>query len=351
VTTSDRPAPTPGQSSHPGKSNTDKDGSVGKNVNWEAYEVPGIWQMVQGEGNREAEDLVMAFYKISQSVDDTRLRIIDAGKRLALGWSGSAAADLAQAQITEVADSMQKDTAAYVTATGELSNVIDRLAEAKTRIKPLYDQWTLLSQLPQESGIFTSVLVQSDVYQQEVQQTNAAARDEMRRLDRDLSGARITTTDEYVPSTGMPTTNDLQLAGLAPQAIAAATMGRGGGLGGGGGLLAGGLPEPASVVPGAGGLGGLVGADPGSGGRSPGRTGVPGVIGGDTSGTRPMAGGAMGGAMGAGGHGGAAAGGGGKANTRWSARSGVDPVIDSAPPPDPSTMGVDDSFDKQQKRK
>jgi hypothetical protein len=54
--------------------------------------------------------------------------------------------------------------------------------------------------------------------------------------------------------------------------------------------------------------------------------------------------------MGAGRHGGTAAGG-GKASTRWSARSGVDPVIDSAPPPDPSTMGVDDSFDKQQKRK
>jgi hypothetical protein len=147
----------------------------------------------------------------------------------------------------------------------------------------------------------------------------------------------------------MPSTNDLQLAGLAPQAIAAATgRGAGGGGFGGGPGLAGGLPEPASVVPGVG--GGLVGAQPGSGARTPGRAGVPGVIGGDAS-TRPMASGMMGGAMGAGGHGGAAAGQGGKANLKWSARSGVDPVIDGTPPPDPSTMGVDDSFDNKQRRK
>lgn len=301
----------------------DKPEVAHKNVNWDVYDVPRIWMMVQGEGNREAEDLVMAFNKISQYVDDTRLRLTDVAKQLALGWSGSAAADGAQAQITEVVNALQTDVTAYVTATRELENVISRLAEAKASIRPLHDQWQLLSRLPASSGIFTSVLVESDVYQDEVQQTNEAARDEMRRLDRDLSGARITPTEEFVPSGGMPSSTDLELAGLAPQAVAAVRGGPGGGPGG------------ASLMGAAGGVG---------------IPAMPGVIGGGDT-TRPAAGGMMGGGMGGGGGGGGGAGAGGKANLKWSARSGVDPVIDGAPAPDPSTMGVDDSFEKDQRRK
>jgi uncharacterized protein YukE len=324
-----------------------KRGRTAKKVPWEMYDAPRIWQMVANEGNREAEDLVWAFSKISQYVDDTRLRLTDVSTRLAAGWHGSAAADQAQVLLKEIVDAMVKDTTAYVTATRELDNIVARLAETKQRVAPLYEQWMRLSRIPGEAGSFTAVVVQSDVYQTELEHTNESAREEMRRLDRDLEGARITTVDDFVPSTGVPSTNDLQLAGLGPEAIQAA---QGGGLGrgllsGGGGF---GLPPTASVVPGAGGLGGV---DAGARISGPMRGAMPGVIGGDAASNRPPAGGMMGGGAG-GGAGGANAGqGGGKADTQWTTRHGVSPVIDGTPPPDPSTMGVDDSFDKKQRRK
>jgi hypothetical protein len=317
---------------------------VAVRVNWEQYDAPNIWLMVANEGNRDAEDLVMAFRKLSQYVDANQIRLVEAGKELALAWSGSAAAGQAQVLLKEITDAMLRDTEAYVTATGELDNVVARLAESKKRVEPLYEQWVRLAQTAGQAGMFSTVVMESDVYKNELEHTNSAARDEMRKLDRDLEGARITTSEEFVPSTGVPSSGDLALAGLGPQAIEAA---QGGGLGRGM-LSGGGLPATASVVPGGGGLGG-VGA--GVGMTGPVRPAMTGVIGGDATSARPMAGGMMGGGMG-GAHGGAGGGqGGGRADTQWETRHGVTPVIGATPPPDPSTMGVDDSFDKKQKRK
>lgn len=343
--------------SHPDDDRDDRPGHRDpiekNNVNWDRYDVPIIWQMVASEGSYEATDLVDAFNKLSQFIDATRLRLADASKELALAWTGAAASDSAQALITELTDAMVKDTTAYRTATGELDNVVMRLTETKQEIEPLYQQWMRLYNISQQVGQYSSVVTESNVFLTEVEHTNAAAREEMRRLDRDLSGARITTTDDFVPSTGVPTTDDLQLAGLGPQAIEAAQGGGPHGGGGGGGLgrglLSGGLPPTAAAVPG-GGLGGVGGV---SGMAGPMRPAMPGVIGGDatSSSNRPMAGGMMGGGAhgGAGGAGGEQ--GGGRADTQWETRHGVSPVIGGAPPPDPSTMGVDDSFDKQQRRK
>lgn len=300
--------------------------------------------MVANEGSGEANDLVMVFKRTSQYVDDTKSRLVEAGKALALAWSGAPASDLAQKLLTELTDAMGKDATAYTTATSEVGNIVDRLTETKRRVEPLFQQWMRLYNLPANTGIYSQVVVESDVYQSEIQQTNESAREEMRRLDRDLTGARITTTDDFVPSTGVPATDDLQLAGLGPQAIEAA---RGGGLGRG--LLSGGghgLPPTASVVPG--GIGGLGAAGAITG---PVRPAMGGVIGADAASSNRPAGGMMGGGAGGGGHGGAGGGaGGGKANTQWEAAQGVTPVIDGTPPPKPSTMGVDDSFDQQQKR-
>lgn len=346
---SDRPAPPPGTPDHLSghhygdQGNQGHHGDDGGNegpgkatgraakVNWDEYDAPRIWQMVANEGNSEAEGLVWAFYVVSQYVDDTRLRLVAAGKSLALGWSGAAASDSAQALLTEITDAMVKDTANYVTATRELEQIVARLTESKREVEPLYEQWVRLQRLPGEAGIFATTVTESDVYKNEVEHTNDAAREEMRRLDRDLEGARITTTDDFVPSTGVPSADDLQLAGLGPQAIDAA---HGGGAGGGSGrglLSGGGLPPAASVVPG----GGLPGVGGGIGATGPMRPAMPGVIGGDAAAGRPMAGGMMGGAMGAGAHGagGDGGGGGGRADTQWETRHGVSPVIDGSPPP------------------
>lgn len=353
---SDRPTPPagsrpgrPDDAGYQGGGRDDEDDQIRRDrvavrVNWEQYDAPRIWGMVANEGNRDAEELVMAFRKLSQYVDATQIRLVDAGKALALAWSGSAAADQAQVLLKEITDAMLRDTEAYVTATSELDNVVARLAESKNRVEPLYEQWVRLAQSAGQAGMFTSVVMESDVFQNELEHTNSAARDEMRKLDRDLEGARITTTEEFVPSTGVPSSGDLALAGLGPQAIDAA---HGGGLGRGM-LSGGGLPATAAVVPGAG--GGLGGVGGGIGMTGPGRPAMTGVIGGDTTSTRPM-GGMMGGAMG-GAHGAGAGGsqGGGRADTQWETRHGVTPVIGATPPPDPSTMGVDDSFDKRQKR-
>ena len=347
---SDRPAPPPGTPDHlsghhygdqenQGNQHDRDDRGDGDNmgkgtghsakVNWDQYDAPHIWQMVANEGNSDADGLVWAFYVVSQYVDDTRLRLVEVGKSLALGWSGAAASDAAQALLTEVTDAMVKDTANYVTATRELEQIVARLTESKQRVEPLYEHWEQLQRLPGEAGIFSTTVTQSDVYKNEVEHTNDAAREEMRRLDRDLEGARITTTDDFVPSTGVPTAGDLQLAGLGPAAIEAAHGGPGGG--GGRGLLSGGgLPSTASVVPGG-------GVGPGGGVPGAMRPAMPGVIGGDAAGARPMAGGMMGGAMGAGAHGaggaGGGGGGGGRADTQWETRHGVNPVIDGSPPP------------------
>jgi hypothetical protein len=307
------------------------------------YDAPRIWAMVQDEAGPPADNMVYQFNRTSQYVDDTRLRLAEAGKRLAQAWSGSEAAQAAQTSLTEITESLQKDSVAYVTATRELDNVINRLAEAKENIKPIYDKWVELNRLPQDLstiGISPTAVVNTDEYQQELHQTNAQARDEMRKLDRDLSTARITQTEEYTPTMLVPTQNDMELAGINPQNIAVA-HGRGGG-GVGGQLAEGGH----LIVPPAPGGAGVTPSGPSGGIPLPRGGGIAGVIGGADS-HRPAAG-MMGGAMGAhgghGGHGGGA--GGGKASERWTTRRGVDPVIDSVPPPDPSTMGVDDSFDR-----
>jgi hypothetical protein len=351
---SDRPAPQPGTPDHlsghhygdphnagghgsPGHHDDRDDRGEGfgrgrmANVDWDQYDVPRIWQMVANEGSTEAEGLVWAFYVVSQFVDDTRLRLLEAGKALALGWSGAPASNAAQALTTEITDAMVRDTANYVTATRELEQIVARLTESKQAVQPHYEQYMRLQRLAGDSGIFATTVTESDVYRNELEHVNVEARNEMRRLDRDLEGARVTTTDDFLPSTGVPTPDDLQLAGLGPQAIEAAHGG-----GAGRGMLSGGggLPPTAAVVPGGGGLGGVGG---GVGAVGPMRPAMPGVIGGDPSGARPM-GGMMGAGMmgGAGAHGaGGEGGGGGRADTQWETRHGVNPVIDGTTPSKP----------------
>lgn len=320
-------------------------------VDWNQYDVPHIWQMLQGENERDAAAMVMAFNNVSQYVDDTRVRLTQIAQRLEAGWAGSEAAETAQAQITEIVARLERDSAAYAAAARELNNIVERIGETKRAVQLIHERWAELDRGRAEAGIISNVIAESALYQEMVEESNVAARDEMRRLDRDLSDARITLPEGYEKAAaGPPTEADMELAGLGPQA-------RAGAYGGYGALpLAEASAPPPPMAPAA-----PIASQPAA--RRP-MSGVIGATGAD----RPVTG-MMGGAMGAGAHRGGAGGApGGRADLHWSTRTGVDSVIDSVPTPrqqpaatggvidgtpapDPSTMGVDDSFDHRDRRR
>ncbi len=326
-------------------------------LDWRAYDVPRIWTILESEGGEDAVGMVMAFSKVSQYVQIAGDDLTRAAGMLAEAWTGTEAAETANAQLKEVITAFRVDEEAHANAAYEIQRIVSRIAETKEQVRPIMDRWMSLTDLAMDPTIGPMF---PEVIDSAAKQADGEARNHMFVMEQDLAAVQVTSVPEYRP-TSPPTLEQVQKTGLPVDQADLDT--------GPGSVLYQPPPPlpgttPVTDVPESPRLAGIVprgiGAGDGPGSMVPLQPGHPlapnggaYTLGSGTVVPRPstpdaaaaasarpaggmgMMGGMMGGGMGA--HGGATGGlaGGGKADTAWEVMRGVGPVIglsQTAPP-------------------
>jgi hypothetical protein len=142
-------------------------------TNWGSYNLPAIWQMLQGENVCTGADRVLAWDGLATSVREQHRRLVQAGEELAAVWppESNASALVFQNQISDLAASMQETlTCAEDTRVG-LQGVMEAIGTAQSTIR------TLAAGRAQVSGDFVPRFIDhaEDEYDAKAQQAMSLA--------------------------------------------------------------------------------------------------------------------------------------------------------------------------------
>ncbi|WP_117212198.1 hypothetical protein [Allorhizocola rhizosphaerae] len=179
-------------------------------LDWRAYDVPRIWSILEAEDTEKASQMGMAFNLAAQYVRNASDDLTRAAGMLAEAWTGTEAADAANAQLREVIQAFQRDEEAHAAAAYDIDRIVNRIAETKTRVQPIMERWMGLADVamdPTLGPMFTEII------DSEAKQADAEARNQMFQMEQDLSAQQVTSVPEYRP-TSPPTLEQVQKTGL-----------------------------------------------------------------------------------------------------------------------------------------
>lgn len=117
--------------------------TVGWCTNWEAYDLPRLWQMVSNEDDEAGWAQVQAWFRMRNAIDAYRKRLEACRQALQDGWppEQSPAAAAFIAYIDALVASMAATAASAERTAHGLAGIMKALATAKAEMEPLYRKW------------------------------------------------------------------------------------------------------------------------------------------------------------------------------------------------------------------
>lgn len=164
-------------------------------INWDAYDVPRIWQMVAGEDDERGWAQVNSWYRLQSAMDAQRERLIACKRSLEHRWppKNSEAASAFIQYLDGLILSMDETAQAAASTARGLSGIMHALAKAKARVEPIHELWQ------QASSDWKPELLFGD--QEEL---NREARTVMAETDRAIT--------DYLPMITSPPSYNIQKA-------------------------------------------------------------------------------------------------------------------------------------------
>lgn len=117
--------------------------TVGWCTNWEAYDLPRLWQMVSDEDDEAGWAQVQAWFRMRNAIDAYRKRLEACRQALQDGWppEQSPASAAFIERIEALIASMAATAASAERTAHGLAGIMKALATAKAEMEPLYRKW------------------------------------------------------------------------------------------------------------------------------------------------------------------------------------------------------------------
>ena len=121
--------------------------SAGWCTNWDAYDLPRLWQMVSGEDDDQGWAQVQAWFRLRSAVNACRERLQACRQALQDQWppDKSPASAAFIAYIDQLTISMAQTAASAERTAHGLAGIMSALATAKAEMEPLYENWREVS--------------------------------------------------------------------------------------------------------------------------------------------------------------------------------------------------------------